>query len=161
MTQGQPQSGAVVMDADTAISRFYTLAQGSRSLPAHMKDFYDIIDTLEASRPTKPNNDLIAIRFLASLNTNRYASWKVDIKNNTKAGLDVIPKTLKDAYSRAFLLKKVGETRIQPNADASVFVTTGNGGGGNTRAQQNANKDNKRGNQGDGKPYGGRDNRGG
>jgi len=121
-THRQPMSGAVVINADTALSRYYNLTQSNKSLPMHKKDFDDAVDILVASGEQKPTDEKLAARFLASLDPNRYAQWRVDLENDTKAGLDVIPKTLPEAYTRAFNLKKVGQTSQQPVADASVFV---------------------------------------
>ena len=64
------------------------------------------------------------MRFIQSLDPGRYAQWRVELENDTKAGLTVIPKTLSEAYSRAFSLKKVSRSAHQPVADASVFTTT-------------------------------------
>jgi len=121
-THRQPMSGAVVIDADTAWSRYYSLTQNSKNLPMHKKDFDDAVDTLVASGEQKPTDEKLAARFVASLDPNRYTQLRVDLENDTKAGLDVIPKTLPEAYTRAFNLKKVGQTSQQPVADASVFV---------------------------------------
>ena len=123
-THQQPQSGAAEVDADTALSRYFELRQGSKSLAQHKKDFDDIVDMVVAAGEAKPSEDKLAIRFIASLDPNRYAQWKVDLENNIKAGIDIMPKTLSTAYSRAFSLKKVSHAS-QQISDASVFVTTG------------------------------------
>ena len=130
-THQQPQSGAKVVDADTANARYYGLTQGNTLLPQHKKNFDDAIDMLVAAGESRPSDEKLAARFIASLDPNRYAQWKVDLENNVKAGLAVMPKTLPDAYSRAFMLKKVGHA-AQPIADASVFVAHADqrGGGG-------------------------------
>ena len=122
ITHQQPQSGAKEVDADTALARYFELKQGNKSLAQHKKDFDDAVDMLVASGEQRPADDKLAIRFIASLDPNRYAQWKVDLENDVKAGLDVMPKTLSAAYSRAFNLKKVGHS-TQQIADASVFVT--------------------------------------
>ena len=119
----QPQS-CVIIDADTQ-GRCSGLLQGNKTLVQRKKDFDDAVDTLVPSGLTRPGHAQLTPRFIASLDPNRYARWKVDLEKNIKAGLDVMPKTLPDAYSRAFTLKKVGQTTL-PIADASVFVANSN-----------------------------------
>ena len=145
-THQQPQSGAVAVDADTALSRFYELRQGNKSLPQHKKDFDDAVDMLVASGETKPADEKLAIRFIASLDPNRYAQWRVDLENDIKAGLDVMPKTLPTAYSRAFNLKKVIPNTHQP-ADASVLLTTGDKSKGKGKGKGKGDRESKAGDE--------------
>jgi len=56
-THQQPQSGAIAVDADTALSRFYELRQGNKSLSQHKKDFDDAVDMLVASGEDKPSDE--------------------------------------------------------------------------------------------------------
>ena len=151
ITHQQPQSGAKEVDADTALARYFELKQGNKSLPQHKKDFDDAVDMLVASGEARPADDKLAIRFIASLDPNRFAQWKVDLENNVKAGLDVMPKTLPAAYSRAFNLKKVAERNNQV-ADASAFVAAGKHRGDN-KAKGKSDKE-KSGSYSDKKPSG-------
>ena len=124
-THRQPLTGALVLDEDTGLERYYLLKQESRSLTQHKKDFDDAIDILAASGSGKPTDEQQAARFVKSLDPNRYGQWLAELENQTKAGLDVWPKTLPEAYSRAFTLKKVSHDKGQPTVDASIFVTNG------------------------------------
>ena len=63
-THRQSQSGAVVMDADTAWNRYYSLQQGNKPLAQHKKDFDDCVDTLVASGQQRQGDEPLAVRFI-------------------------------------------------------------------------------------------------
>jgi len=137
-THLQPMTGSQTLDSDTAWERCYGLHQDTGTMLAtHKKSFDDAVIALEATGEKKPSEAKLAARFIASLDPNRYAQWKVELENKTKAGLDVMPTTLADAYTRAFTLKMVGHG-AQPIANVSVFVTHASGvrgRGGHTRRE--------------------------
>ena len=79
-THLQPMTGSQTLDSDTAWERYYGLHQDPGTMLAtHKKSFDDAVIALEATGEKKPSEAKLAARFIASLDPNRYAQWKVEL----------------------------------------------------------------------------------
>jgi hypothetical protein len=107
---------------DTALY-FGCVQSDTCTLANHKKDFDAAVIAMVASGGQQPNAERLAARFILSLDPKRYAQLKVDLENQTRSGLNVLPKTLPDAFHMAFNYKKVGHAA--QTVDASVFVASG------------------------------------
>ena len=143
-THLQPLSGNAIVDQDAAERRYYNLQMGNATIAQFKKTFDDHVDALVAAGLQRPGEEQLAARFIAALDPARYAEWQVELVNKTKAGIDIRPKTLANAYSQAFNLVKVGQAS-QPIAQAAVFVTHGRGKGGKDTNSDKSGKDGKKG----------------
>jgi hypothetical protein len=111
-------TGVQRIDETTAETNFITLKQGPESLVEYKATFDQARKTLEHTSYGEVNEKRAAMRFLVSLDMNRFARLVCDVQNRAFHDADSLPQTFEEAYVLATNYKDV---RIE-----GASVTVGN-----------------------------------
>lgn len=126
-------TGVQRIDETTAETNFITLKQGPESLVEYKVTFDQARRTLEHTSYGAVDEKRAAMRFLVSLDMNRFARLVCDVQNRAFHDAGSLPQTFEEAYVLATNYKDVrveGASVTVGNAQSFYAGKVGGGGGG-------------------------------
>lgn len=150
-------TGVQRIDETTAETNFITLKQGPESLVEYKVTFDQARKTLEHTSYGAVDEKRAAMRFLMSLDMNRFARLVCDVQNRAFHDAGSLPQTFEEAYVLATNYKDVrieGASVTVGNAQSFYAGKVGGGGGGDRQKKKGKGDKGKGGKSESDKPQG-------